>query len=271
MLNGKYMILAFVGKGGVGKTTIASATALELSRLGRTILVSSDFMSSLKHLFPTEPENLRIMDLEESDVAEKWKKKYGKEVSAVIREFVDVDDWVLDHIAGSPGIAEEFLLSEILDLNLSGEYDYIVWDTAASSSTMHLLLLQREFYAHLDRDVRIYLGIKDRFRSEKILRLLEKWKKLANDVWRTIISARFFLVTTPDELSIDQASFISRDLHSMDIDISGKICNRCPVPPDESFQLNIPEFHGRAIDIVHEIQHEGLMELMQETGIVRKN
>lgn len=259
------MILAFVGKGGVGKTTIASATALSLSEKGRTVLVSSDFMSSLRYLFPTDPKNLEIMNLNEKDVAQKWKDRFGEEVATVLKEFVDIDDWILDHVASSPGVAEEFLLSELLDLYRSGKYEYIVWDTAASSSTMHLLLLEREFYAHLDRDVRIYLRIKDRFRSKKILRLLEEWKKLANDVWKTILSAKFFLVTTSDELSIEQSSYIDSDLKSMGIEITAKICNRCSDSPGNNFQLTIPELSGKAIDIVHEIRDGKIRKLLEES------
>lgn len=245
------MIIAFVGKGGVGKTTISSAVALQLSRIGRTAIVSSDFMSSLRHLFPGEHENLAVVELKEKEVAEKWKERYGEEVSVVLDQFVDVDDWIIDHIASSPGVAEEFMIADLVEMELSGKYDYIVWDTAASSSTMHLLMLEREFYEHLDRDVKIYLRFRDRFRSQKVFRLLQEWKDLANRVWKQVRESVFYLVTTSDELSLVQADEITEDLLSMGIEVAGKICNRCRHEAAPDFILAIPELEGSAIEIMN--------------------
>ena len=240
------MILAFIGKGGVGKTTISSAVALNLSQLGRTVLVSSDFMPCLRHVFPKDPPNLKVMEIREREVAERWKKRYGDEVATILNEFVEVDDWIIDHIASSPGVAEEFLISNIIDMEMSGNYDYVVWDTAASSSTMHLLLLEREFYSHLDRDVKIFLKVRDRFRSQKILRLLEEWKALADGIWEQILQSKFFIVSTADELSLLQTEEISSDLKSMGINETRRICNRCKQDHKEQFGLMLPELRGTA-------------------------
>jgi arsenite-transporting ATPase len=247
------MLLSFVGKGGVGKTTIASAVALSLTKLGTTALVSSDFMPSLKYLFPEVHKNLEVIEMQEKDIAEKWKQSYGGEVITVLRNLFEVEDWVLDHIAGSPGVAEEFLISNIVDLDLSKKYDYIIWDTAASSSTMHLILLQKEFYDHLSRDVRIYLKLRDVVHSDSILDLLEEWKRLAERVWKHLLSTRFFLVTTSDELSFVQAMEIEKDLGTMGIKVSGEIMNRCREDEGNSFLLSVPELKGSARDIVETI------------------
>lgn len=250
------MIYAFVGKGGVGKTTISSAFASNLAESGKTAIVSTDFMSSLKYVFPESPRNLDVVELKERDVAERWKERYGAEVSTVLRQFVDVDDWIIDHIATSPGVAEEFMIANLVDMSLSGEYENIVWDSAASSSTMHLLYLEREFYEHLDRDVRIFLRLRDRFRSNRILQLLEQWKGLANRVWSEIMKSEFFLVTTSDELSLVQAEEIEADLRSMDIHLAGKICNRCSETVKGDYLVRVPEFEGTAIGIVDRIRGE---------------
>lgn len=248
------MILAFIGKGGVGKTTVSSAVALELARRGKTAIVSSDFMSSLKHLFPEKVENLDVIELKESEVSKRWKKKYGSEVATVLREFVDVDDWIIDHVASSPGVAEEFMIANIAEMETSGRYDYIVWDTAASSSTMHLLMLEREFYEHLDRDVKIVLRLRDRFRSEKVYKLLEEWKSLANEVWEHVTGSDFYLVTTSDELSLIQAEEIREDLKTMGITVAGNICNRCKDGRNQDFTISLPELKGTAVEIVHRIR-----------------
>jgi len=244
------MILAFIGKGGVGKTTVSSAVALNLSQIGKTVLVSSDFMPCLQHVFPKDPPNLKVVQLREREVAERWKKRYGEEVAMILNEFVEVDDWIIDHIASSPGVAEEFLISNIVDLEMSGNYDYVIWDTAASSATMHLLFLEREFYSHLDRDVKIFLKIRDRFRSQKILKLLEEWKALADRVWEQILLSKFFIVTTPDELCLLQTEEISLDLKSMGINEPQRIYNRSKQKSEEQFGLLLPELSGSASEIV---------------------
>ena len=70
------MIIAFVGKGGVGKTSISSAFALELSRFGKTLIVSTDFMPSLQFIF-TPLDNVSVMELTENEVSKRWEEKYG--------------------------------------------------------------------------------------------------------------------------------------------------------------------------------------------------
>ncbi|MCL4447818.1 MAG: hypothetical protein M0Z77_01100 [Thermoplasmatales archaeon] len=262
------MLLAFVGKGGVGKTTIASAVALSLSKEGRTALVSSDFMPSLKYLFQGVYKNLDVVEMQEREVVEKWKLRYGSEVVAVLSNIFEVEDWILDHIASSPGVAEEFLISNIIEMDLSHEYDYVVWDTAASSSTMHLILLQREFYDHLSRDVKIYLKLRDVVHSDKILDLLGQWEELAQKVWNKMLSTKFYVVTTADELSVVQAAEITEDLGNMGIKVRGKICNRSTGKCDNDAILSIPEMTGSSVEIVNEIS-KGLNKNRELLSLLR--
>lgn len=247
------MLIAFIGKGGVGKTTVSSALALELSKSGKTAIVSSDFMSSLRHIFPDEPKSLSVTEMKEKEVAAAWIKRYGKDVNTVLQQFFKVDSWIIDHIAESPGVAEEFMISNILDLDDSGKYDFVVWDTAASSSTMHLLMLEKEFYEHLDRDVMIFLKLRDRFHTEKVLKLLDEWKALARKAWEKLEETSFFLVTTNDELSLIQADEIEEDFNKMNLKIQGRICNRCSKVAGDGYALKVPEYEGSAREIVEKI------------------
>ena len=247
------MLIAFVGKGGVGKTTVSSAFALQLSKKGKTAIVSSDFMSSLRYVFPSDPTGLKVVEMKENEVSAAWKERYGNEVTTVLKQFFDVEPWIVDHIADSPGVAEEFMISNIVDLDNSGEYDYVVWDTAASSATMHPLMLEKEFYEHLDRDVKILLRLRDRFHTDKVMELIEQWKNLAKGVWKKLEETSFYLVTTGDELSLLQASEIDHDFRRMGLRIHDRICNRCKAETENSYALRIPEFSGTARQIVEMI------------------
>jgi arsenite-transporting ATPase len=81
------------------------------------------------------------MELNEVEVSKKWEKKYGEDFLQISREFIDSDEEFLHHVSSAPGVAEEFIISNLIELENSGDYDFIVWDTPASSSTMHLLAL----------------------------------------------------------------------------------------------------------------------------------
>ena len=266
------MILSFIGKGGVGKTTIAAAYAMELASIGRTIAVSTDFMPSLKYLL-TRDDKLEIVELKESEIAEKWIQKYGEDVFAILSEFINTDRSILSHIASAPGVPEEFMISSIVDLEDSGKYDYVVWDTAASSATMHLLTLEQDFYNHIGRDIQFYLKVKDKFGSHKVLKVLDQWRELANHVWNRLESSHFFLVTGDDDLSRMQAGEIEKDFHRMGLPVDFKICNRFGRrhvdKPD--CKIIIPEFDGNSREVVDSIRRTSGLLFLSQIGIDHKD
>ena len=245
------MIIAFVGKGGVGKTSVSSAFALELSKLGKTMIVSTDFMPSLKFIFNSK-DDVHVMELSESEVSRKWEEKYGAQVLDIAREFIDVDYDLLHHISTAPGIPEEFIISNLIELEQSNEYDFIVWDTPASSSTMHLLALEKDFYSHLNRDIKFYLKLKKKFRVSRAIEIINSWRDLAEATWKGLTEASFVLVTTMDELALQQCNDITDDFNEMGLNIVFRICNRVR---EISLGLNtcsvqIEEYTGNARQVV---------------------
>ncbi len=129
------------GKGGVGKTTAASAIALGLAESGRKVLlISSDPTPSLSDIYEQEIgstekrifEDLALYGLEISTdvVLAKWKERFGREIHEVISSFADVDYDFVDYVGTAPGIEEEYMLYFIQGLTKSGNYDVVVWDTA---------------------------------------------------------------------------------------------------------------------------------------------
>ncbi len=250
------MITAFLGKGGVGKSSIASAFALNLSKRSRTLLVSTDFMSSLPYIFSGSTENLDVVSLSENEVSSRWKTRYGEQVYSIVQEFVDVDRSILDHIATSPGVAEEFMISELVDYSESGAYENIVWDTPASSSTMHLLKVESEFYQHLGRDIKFLLKIKSGFDRDRAANIIREWQALSQRVWDALKRSRLMLVTTPDELSVMQSLDIERDLMSLGLEVDKHICNRMKTDVKVPYRcdLRIGEFSGDEKQIISGIQ-----------------
>lgn len=260
------MIYAFVGKGGVGKTTISSAFALEISSPEKkTCLISMDFMPMTHYIFNKKEKYLDVIEYTEFDAQKEWRKKYGNEVYRLITSFFSIDESIIDHIEKAPGIADEFIYSKLLDLK--NEYDYIVWDTAASSSTLHLLITEMEFYEHINRDIKFYLSIKEtlnRIRKSDYdpLEILEKWKALAKNVWNLLKNeTTFFIVETDDELSFLQGQEIAHELKEMGLHIDSHIINRSRNIHYADYK--IPEFSGNSREIVEKIRPY-VREILQE-------
>jgi arsenite-transporting ATPase len=140
-------VILFTGKGGVGKTTVAAATALHSARLGkRTVVLSTDAAHSLGDSFdvPLGPEPTQIGDklwAQETDVEYNLRKHWGT-VEQWLRSLLQwrgLDELVADEIAILPGMDE---LSALLWINQhcgSGEYDVVVVDCAPTGETLKLL------------------------------------------------------------------------------------------------------------------------------------
>lgn len=146
-------ILFFGGKGGVGKTTVSSATALARANEGANVLlVSTDPAHNLGHLFDRKigPRPVRIMpglDAMELDPAETV-EIHLKEVQAALHQLMPVTQHaeIDKHMALSrdaPGMHEAAILERIADVVEEGlkEYDLIVFDTAPSGHTARLMVL----------------------------------------------------------------------------------------------------------------------------------
>ncbi len=248
IIYGADMIEAFVGKGGVGKTSISSAYARICSRHGKVALISTDTMPSLSYIFPKKERNIDVFELSEEEIAKEWIRRYGDEVYEIASNFFETGKEIVRHIAYAPGVAEEFMVSKIVEMSESGKYSFVIWDTPASSSTMHLLLLENQFYNHLSQDLKFYLKLKDAFRVNKILEIIEEWRNLANHVWSKLKEANFYIIETPDELSILQAKEIKKELEGMGL--SSKIFIKNRVKEKVAKKFEIPELTGDAREIV---------------------
>lgn len=142
----------FGGKGGVGKTTCAAAYAAGLADDGqRTLLVSTDPAHSLGDLLQItlDSKPVRVTaQLEALELdPERALQRYLDEVKTNLRrlaspELRDAAERQAELAGLSPGATEAALFDEIVNLILdSGEYEQLVFDTAPTGHTLHLLAL----------------------------------------------------------------------------------------------------------------------------------
>ncbi len=142
-------ILLYTGKGGVGKTSLAAATALRCADLGyRTIVVSTDAAHSLADSFDVTIGNEPVeiaprLCAQEIDVLHQMEKYWGtvQEWMSSVLSWRGMDDLIADEASVLPGMDELASLLQIVSLHDSGEYAVIVVDCAPTGATLRLLSL----------------------------------------------------------------------------------------------------------------------------------
>lgn len=152
-------IILYTGKGGVGKTSTAAATALLCAKRGqRTIVFSTDIAHSLADSFdvPLSPEPVQIVPnlwAQESDVYYNVAKYYGviQEWMRTLFTWRGLDDVMAEELAVVPGMDELASLLWIAEHHDSGAYDTIIVDCAPTGETLRLLAVPESARWWLDK------------------------------------------------------------------------------------------------------------------------
>lgn len=156
--NGQSRSIFFAGKGGVGKTTISSITALKLAEEGyRVLLLTTDPASHLSEVFAQEigstpsqiegVENLQAARIDQEKAVVEYKErilgdargKYTEDVLAMMEEQLD-----------SPCTEEMAAFDKFIEYASSSDYEIIVFDTAPTGHTLRLLELPVDWSTQLE-------------------------------------------------------------------------------------------------------------------------
>ena len=290
------------GKGGVGKTTCASAIALHFSLKGKkTLIISSDPTPSLSDIFEMTvgdqetpikgAKNLYGIEISSEVVLKKWKDRFGPEIFEVVSSFASVDYDFVEYIGGAPGIEEEYMLNYILELVESGQYDLVVWDTAPAGHTLRLLHLPQIFLKHLEAATKFYMNLysyfeklKDTVKLKKgkrsLLEIISGWEDLAEkvvDFIRDGQKSEFIIVTIPEALGVRQTERIIKDFDEYQLKVNHLIVNYVIHEADCNFHKIRKEMQQGYLQILTDQYHPriGLIEvplLPQEVkGVERIN
>jgi arsenite-transporting ATPase len=139
--------ILYTGKGGVGKTSVAAATALAIARTGlRTVVLSTDPAHSLSDSLEAElgPAPVRVAQhlwgqevQAEAEMERNW-QAVQRWLGSV---FADrgVDQILAEELTVPPGMDEIFSLLQLKRHHESGEFDVIVVDCAPTGETLRLL------------------------------------------------------------------------------------------------------------------------------------
>ncbi|MFN2447423.1 MAG: ArsA family ATPase [Vicinamibacterales bacterium] len=242
LLNRK--VLFFGGKGGVGKTTCASAMALAASRAGkRVLLVSTDPAHSTGDIFEcaigAEPLEIapRLHALEIDTALEATRYLDGVKARiaglfghAILKEATRQ----IDLAATMPG-AEEVALFDRMGALIRGEddrFDLVIFDTAPTGHTLRLIRmpeLMEAWIRALSRSRRAMLGVEQDDRSDPIMISLAERLDRLRELRARLMSGRetaFVLVLIPERLPIEETARALAQLEEAGIRVGGLVVNR---------------------------------------------
>ena len=164
--------ILFTGKGGVGKTTVAAATALrcaeELRRIGgrggssasraRVAIMSTDPAHSLADSFDVTLDSSFTevapgVVATQMDATARMEENWG-EIRSYLREVFEwagLDEVEAEELSIVPGLEEIFALSDIMAVERSGDVDVLIVDCAPTAETIRFLSLPDVLSWYMDR------------------------------------------------------------------------------------------------------------------------
>jgi arsenite-transporting ATPase len=242
--------LFFGGKGGVGKTALAGATAIWLAKQGkRVMLASTNPVHSLSGLLGqnvfgqptpvTDVPNLWAYEIDTKDTIERSKQEIREKIQWFLK-FADISTKAEEFVESAtmnPAFEESAMFENMVDLMLGGEYDVYVFDTAPTANARRLLGMSQVYSLWVNKMV------KSRDEARSLRELLSFTKKKEKDpLMEYLIAFRdrmakarvmltdpaqtsFFFVTLPEALPIAVITRFIGWFHDFGIPVGGVVVN----------------------------------------------
>lgn len=225
--------LFFSGKGGVGKTTMACATAIHYAKEGkRVLIVTTDPASNLGDVFEQEighritpiggVKNLYAMEIEPDAATREYKER----IIGPFREMMPEDVIAsLEEQFNSPCTTEIASFDRFVDFmeTEEDEYDVIIFDTAPTGHTIRLLELPVDWSRHIEESARgsgqTCLGPVQAIQESR-----EKYDR-ATALLRDPERTDFAFVMRPEELSLYETLRAMKELETIGVSFGKIIVN----------------------------------------------
>ncbi len=240
----------FGGKGGVGKTVLAGASALWFARQGRrTLLASTNPVHSLTSMLdqdvfgvPTLVEgvgNFYAYEIDTKDTIEKSKVEIRDKISWFLK-FADVKtkaDEFVESATMNPAFEESAMFENMIDLMFENKYETYVFDTAPTANARRLLGMSSVYSMWVNKmlksreeakSLRELLSYSKKQEKDPLLEYLLEFqrrmgqaKELLTDDQKTA----FFFVTLPEALPIAVIKRFIAWFHDFGIPVGGIVVN----------------------------------------------
>ena len=269
-------VIIYTGKGGVGKTSMAAATACRIAHDGKKVMImSTDQAHSLGDAFDikigNEPtyvtDNLYALEIDTVAESEKsWgnlKDYFKRLITAKGEGGIEAEELLV-----FPGLEELFSMFKILEMYESGRYDTIIVDCAPTGETLALLKYPERFSALIEKVLPMKkAGVKavgpavEKLTSipmpgegvfDDVEYLMDKMLRLQNLLLdRDLVSLR--IVTTPEKIVINEAKRNFTCLYLYRYNVDAVIVNH--VYPERAME----GYFGKWM----KLQEEGLNEIRE--------
>jgi len=215
----------FTGKGGVGKTSLACATALSLVDKGRTVLLfSTDPASNVGQVFETEIGNrltpipkvsgLDAIEINPEEAAAQYRERIVGPMRGVLPEkaLKGIEEQLSGACTAEIAAFDEFT-ALLTDNDLMGRYDHVVFDTAPTGHTIRLLKLPGAWSGFLEEGAgdASCLGPLAGLEKQRA-RYIAAVEQLSN-----VETTWLVLVATPRDSALAEAARTSRELAAIGI------------------------------------------------------
>jgi len=278
----KLRYVYFGGKGGVGKTVMAGATAISLANKGRRVmLASTNPVHSLSSVLgqdvfgkatPVEGvPNLWANEIDTKDTIERSKQEIREKIQWFLK-FADISTKAEEFVESAtmnPAFEESAMFENMIDIMLKNEYDVYVFDTAPTANARRLLGMSQVYSLWVNK----MLKSREEARSLRELLSFTK-KKEADPLMDYLVSFRdrmgqarelltdpeltaFFFVTLAEALPIAVITRFIGWFHDFGIPVGGVVVNmlidQSQVKPDSpDFVLNRVAMQNRYMEDIWE-------------------
>ena len=279
-------LILFGGKGGVGKTTCAAATALRMAKKypnKKVLIFSTDPAHSLSDSFDykigdeiTQIEgfsNLSALEINAEKLHEEFKMQHLIELAVIGKKATYFNAKQLPNLFGmSYSSSFSFMaLMKIIELIKTNEYDLVILDTAPTGHTLELLQLPEVLRNQLEAmeksgDMVRYISSRfaGRYKKDMADRFLEQMRedvKRVNSLFTNYKTTEFVPVTIPEAMGVYETQRLIKGLNKYEIPVRHIIINGVMPEPGCAFCASIKKDQERYIE---EISSEfGKYEIIQ--------
>ncbi len=254
IFNKNLQFILFGGKGGVGKTSMASATALYVAKQNpkkKVLVFSTDPAHSLSDSFGcligskitaiNAQDNLSGLEIDATELVEDFKDEYRQEIDEVFDNFIgnklDIkfDREVMTELVSlsPPGLDEIMALKKIMEFSEDEKYDLFVLDTSPTGHLLRFLELPSLLLDWLRAIFKLLLKYKEVVGLSKTAQKLLSLSKSIKRMQKTLADpekTEFVAITIPEAMGIAETGRLLSTLKRLEITCRHVVLNML-IPP----------------------------------------